>query len=149
YMYEPFWKCRSLWHTPAATVRISTSCGPGLETWTSSITSGCFTARNTAAFISSSLGRSPRGWILQRGARRVKGFEPRQAHAAEQLGGQRRARERREQDAVAVVTRREPGAGCAGHGAHQRQPVGRAGPQAGPHAQERRVAQRGHERACG
>ena len=32
-------KCRSEWQTPAAAVRISTSCGPGLEICTSSICS--------------------------------------------------------------------------------------------------------------
>src|SRR5579871_1257526 len=44
-------KCRSEWQTPAAAVRIRTSCGPGLPICTSSITSGLFTSRITAAFI--------------------------------------------------------------------------------------------------
>ena len=57
-MYAPVWKWRSLWHTPAATVLIKTSCGPGFEIWTSSIESGCFTARSTAAFIVPSTGRA-------------------------------------------------------------------------------------------
>ncbi len=46
-------KCRSEWHTPAAAVRISTSCGPGLLICTSSIWSGVLTSRRTAAFMMS------------------------------------------------------------------------------------------------
>src|SRR5258708_10749589 len=44
-------KCRSEWHTPAAAVRIRTSCGPGLLIWTSSICRGVRTSLNTAAFM--------------------------------------------------------------------------------------------------
>ena len=49
--YLPSTKCRSLWQTPQAPVRISTSRGPGLSTWTSSIVSGASTSRRIAAFM--------------------------------------------------------------------------------------------------
>src|SRR4051794_31544913 len=42
-------KCRSEWHRPAATVRTSTSWGPGASTWTSRMTSSPGAASRTAA----------------------------------------------------------------------------------------------------
>ncbi len=44
-------KCRSLWHSPAKAVRISTSRRFGFSMVTSSIVSGALAACNTAAFI--------------------------------------------------------------------------------------------------
>src|SRR5580658_10091868 len=44
-------KCRSLWHSPANAVRISTSRRFGLACCTSSMASGWFTSCRTAAFI--------------------------------------------------------------------------------------------------
>ena len=48
----PSTTCRSLWHTPVATVRTSTSRPHGLSTSTCSIVSGACTLRKTAALIS-------------------------------------------------------------------------------------------------
>src|SRR5271169_1372769 len=53
----PSTTCRSLWHTPVATVRTSTSRPHGLSTSTCSIVSGACTLRKTAALIS--IGLSP------------------------------------------------------------------------------------------
>src|SRR4051794_35245409 len=50
-MYLPSAKCRSLWHTPAAAVCTSTSCGPGLSMVTSSISSWPGMVLRTAAFM--------------------------------------------------------------------------------------------------
>ncbi len=47
----PSTKCRSERQTPHATVRISTSRGPGVETRTSVIWSGVLASKRTAAFI--------------------------------------------------------------------------------------------------
>src|SRR5215469_2488556 len=49
---SPSTTCRSLWHTPVATVRTSTSRPQGLSISTASIVSGSCTLRNTAASIS-------------------------------------------------------------------------------------------------
>src|SRR6185312_7831359 len=53
----PSTTCKSLWHTPVATVRTSTSRPAGLSTSTASIVSGSKTLRKTAAFIC--IGRPP------------------------------------------------------------------------------------------
>src|SRR5690348_16327136 len=56
---SPSTTCRSLWHTPVAAVRTSTSRPHGLSISTDSIVSGACVLRKTAAFISMALS-SPR-----------------------------------------------------------------------------------------
>src|ERR1700730_15518539 len=53
--HRPSTKWRSLWHTPVATVRTSTSCSRGSSIWISSMLSGLPGPWKTAAFISSLL----------------------------------------------------------------------------------------------
>src|SRR5439155_258203 len=56
--YFPSMKWRSEWHSPAATVRTSTSCGPGEPICTSSMTSAPGICSRTAAFTPATLTRS-------------------------------------------------------------------------------------------
>src|SRR5438445_4226069 len=62
--------CRSLWQTPLAFQRTSTSCGPGSSTSTSSITSGCLTWYRTAAVacVVMAVSSPPSGYYFLRGS---------------------------------------------------------------------------------
>src|SRR5277367_2542395 len=76
----PSTTCRSLWHTPVATVRTSTSRPHGWSTSTCSIVSGAWTLRKTAALIS--IGLPP-----SHGSRATARDEPGRDHRDERQPG--------------------------------------------------------------
>src|SRR5262249_5289325 len=81
----PSMKWRSEWHSPAATVRISTSRGPGSRTWTSSMTSAPGISSRTAAFTTSPPSRSRLGGGLEVRQRLGHAFLGDRLHAVEVL----------------------------------------------------------------